>query len=179
MSSPKPKKSKRPALFLAIGSALFLALGTAMWLFLPDAPDLPSTPQSGLTEVQVVLKGQPITVELAQTRTQWQQGLMNRSYLEPGHGMLFVGQKSKPMSFWMKNTLIPLDILFFDKDWRLVGLHQDVPPCTTPTCPSYSSPLPAQHVLELNAGHAAKLGVNLWDTLEKPEAKNSAITTNK
>ena len=65
----------------------------------------------------------------------------------------------------MKNTRIPLDIMYFDKDLRMVSISADTPPCRVSRCPSYPSVAPAMYVLELNAGAAAELGVGLGDVL--------------
>ncbi len=65
----------------------------------------------------------------------------------------------------MKNTRIPLDIMYFDKDLKLVSISADTPPCRVSRCPSYPSKAPAKYVLELNAGTAAKLGVRVGDRL--------------
>jgi hypothetical protein len=65
------------------------------------------------------------------------------------------------LAYWMKNTKIPLDILYFDSNRRLVSQRRDVPPCSLGNgCPPYPSSAPARYVLELNAGQAAKLGLN-------------------
>ena len=72
--------------------------------------------------------------------------------------MIFVHDREEPQSYWMKNTKIPLDILYFDDARKLVAQHRDVPPCSAgDACPSYPSHAPARYVLELNAGEAAKL----------------------
>jgi uncharacterized membrane protein (UPF0127 family) len=65
----------------------------------------------------------------------------------------------------MKNTRIPLDILYFNDDLEVVSMSENTPPCRVRRCPSYPSALPARFVLELNAGLAAKLGVEVGDRL--------------
>jgi uncharacterized membrane protein (UPF0127 family) len=75
------------------------------------------------------------------------------------HGMLFIYPDAQPRYFWMKNTLIPLDILFFDGEHRLINVSADTPPCKTAECPGYPSAAPAQYVLELNATVAHKLHI--------------------
>ena len=66
----------------------------------------------------------------------------------------------------MKNTKIPLDILYFDNELRLVGQQRNVPPCSAgDRCPPYPSHRPARYVLELNAGQAARLGLEAGATL--------------
>ncbi|MGH8281993.1 MAG: DUF192 domain-containing protein, partial [Gammaproteobacteria bacterium] len=72
---------------------------------------------------------------------------------------LFMFPDSGPRYFWMKNTLIPLDIIFFDAHKRLINVSADTPPCKADPCPTYASAAPAEYVLELNAGMAAKLGL--------------------
>ncbi|TAA37063.1 MULTISPECIES: DUF192 domain-containing protein [Pseudoxanthomonas] len=115
----------------------------------------------------VELAGQRYQVEIADQEGERQRGLMFRDELAADHGMLFIHEDEQPLSYWMKNTHIPLDILYFDHDLKLVGQQRDVPPCSAGNaCPSYPSKAPALYVLELNAGQAAKLGVKDGDTLK-------------
>ena len=114
----------------------------------------------------VVLRDTRFTVEIADDPGEQQLGLMFREAMPDGHGMLFIFQNEDPRSFWMKNTRITLDILYFDSAQVLVSMHQNVPPCRTPQCPGYPSNKPARYVLELNGGIASKLGVSLGDHLE-------------
>src|SRR3546814_15102210 len=80
---------------------------------------------------------------------------MFRDELPAGHGMLFIHDRLAPQAYWMKNTRIPLDILYFDDQRRLVSQQRDVPPCSAGNrCPPYPSSAPARYVLELNAGKA-------------------------
>ena len=89
---------------------------------------------------------------------------MFRPSLGDDHGMLFIFPSEARRSFWMKNTRIPLDIFYFDEDLKLVSVSENTPPCRTQRCPSYPSAAPAKYVLELNAGMAAKLGVQTGET---------------
>ena len=107
----------------------------------------------------VVLGGQGFSVEIASTETARARGLMFRTHMAAGHGMLFIYPDAQPRHFWMKNTLIPLDILFFDAQRRLINVSADTPPCKRDPCPIYTSTAPAQYVLELHAGMAEKLNV--------------------
>jgi len=116
-------------------------------------------------EPHVVLKGERFTVELAETREKQTLGLMFRDELPDDHGMLFLFPVEAMRSFWMKNTRIPLDILYFDDELRLINV-QTARPCRTPNCPVYPSTAPARYVLELNAGQAEALGVRPGDRLE-------------
>ncbi len=111
------------------------------------------------------LRGHRFSIEVAADDASREHGLMDRTSMPADHGMLFVFPDSEIRTFWMKNTLIPLDMLFFDSNRRLVTLLHDVPPCKADPCPIYPSTAPARYVLELNAGTAAKLGVRIGDVL--------------
>lgn len=113
----------------------------------------------------VQLHGQQFAIELATTDATRTQGLMNRTHLAADHGMLFVFAESAPQAFWMKNTLIPLDILYFDDARRLVSMQLDVPPCKADPCAIYPSDVPARYVLELAAGTARRVGIRNGDVL--------------
>ena len=109
----------------------------------------------------VELDGHRYTVEIADDDAERARGLMFRDQLAEGHGMLFIHDEEGPQSYWMKNTRIPLDILYFDNARKLVSQKRDVPPCTLgDACPPYPSDAPARYVLELNAGEAARIGLD-------------------
>ncbi len=118
------------------------------------------------TEPNVVLRSERFSVEIADTPDAQRLGLMFRESMPDDHGMLFIFDGEAQRGFWMKNTKISLDILYFDADRKLVYLHENVPPCTTPECPSYPSHHPSKYVLELNVGTAKHLGVERGDVLE-------------
>jgi len=113
---------------------------------------------------QVELGGERFQVELATEPGEQARGLMFRDELPEGHGMLFVYGREAWRSFWMKNMRIPLDILFFDGQRRLINWHT-ADPCTADPCPGYPSDAPARYVLELNAGRATELGLEPGDRL--------------
>ncbi|MFT4247213.1 MAG: DUF192 domain-containing protein [Pseudomonas sp.] len=108
----------------------------------------------------VELAGQRYRVELAQDDATRARGLMFRDAMAADHGMLFIHDYTEPQAYWMKNTRIALDILYFDEQRRLVAQQRDVPPCSAgDACQSYPSGKPARYVLELNAGQAERLGL--------------------
>jgi uncharacterized membrane protein (UPF0127 family) len=113
----------------------------------------------------VVLADTTFQVEVMDDDGERAMGLMFRDHLDDTHGMLFIFPGEEPQSFWMKNTRIPLDILYFDAELKLVSMQQDVQPCKVRQCPGYPSEGPAQYVLELNAGTAKRLGVAKGDLL--------------
>lgn len=113
----------------------------------------------------VELKGQRFTVEIADEPEKQALGLMFRRSLPDDHGMLFMFPREAPRSFWMKNTRIPLDIMYFGGDLRLVSVAANAQPCRVEQCPGYPSAGPARYVLELNAGKASELGLVPGDAM--------------
>lgn len=112
------------------------------------------------SDLWVEVGGARYAVEIADDNAERSRGLMFRDQMAAGHGMLFIHDREEPQAYWMKNTRIPLDILYFDEARVLVSQQRDVPPCSAGNaCPSYPSDEPARYVLELNAGEAEKLGL--------------------
>lgn len=106
----------------------------------------------------VELAGHRYNIEVADNDAERARGLMFRDSMAADHGMLFIHDRQEPQAYWMKNTHIPLDILYFDNAHKLVAQQRDVPPCSLgDACPPYPSNVPARYVLELNAGQADQL----------------------
>ena len=122
--------------------------------------------QSQLPLADVMINDQTIQVELATTPRTQAYGLMNRLILPENQGMLFVFPKTQPLSFWMKNTKIPLDILYFNAEGTLVDFAEAVP-CLADPCPSYPSKAPGKYVLEIGKGERKRLGIEIGDQLKK------------
>jgi uncharacterized membrane protein (UPF0127 family) len=116
-------------------------------------------------DTTVTLKGHRFHVEQADDPGSQQRGLMFRDSMPDDHGMLFNFPDEQVRSFWMKNCRMPLDILYFDANYKMVSMQQRVPACRSDPCPAYPSEGPARYVLELNAGTADKLGVKAGDAL--------------
>ncbi len=103
----------------------------------------------------VELSGHRYQVEVADDDDERARGLMFRDDMAADHGMLFIHEREEPQAYWMKNTHIPLDILYFDDERKLVAQRRNTPPCSAGNaCPSYPSDVPARYVRELNAGQA-------------------------
>lgn len=105
------------------------------------------------------------SVELAQTEAERARGLMQRASMPAGAGMLFVYPGPRTVQFWMHDTLIPLDMLFFDASGRLVSLHSDARPMDDTPIPSDG---PVRFVLEINANLAKRMGIGAGTVLSHP-----------
>ncbi|MBP7003482.1 MAG: DUF192 domain-containing protein [Amaricoccus sp.] len=104
-------------------------------------------------------------VEVADDDAERARGLMFRESLPRFGGMLFVYDTAQPVAFWMKNTLIPLDMLFFDASGRLVSVHENAVPGDLTAIPGHGD---VQFVLELNGGAAARLGIAAGAEMRHP-----------
>lgn len=112
---------------------------------------------------QVEVRGVRFAVDLAVTESEWQKGLMFRERLGKREGMLFVGKRLQPLSFWMKNTLVPLDIIFIGKDLKIITIHHKTTPLSEVPLPSAR---PALHVLEILGGEAKAAGLKEGDKVK-------------
>ena len=129
---------------------------------------LPACASDGLKKVR--LKGETFRVELAVDHGTRERGLMFRDSMPADQGMLFVFPSSARQAFWMKNTHIPLDILYFDSDRGFVSAAYRTPPCSGgDRCPNYPSEGSARYVLELNAGVGAALNLERGDRIDLPD----------
>ena len=110
-----------------------------------------------------------VAVVVAETADERKQGLMGRTSLGANEGMVFlwgdVADGPVTSEFWMKDTLIPLSIAFWDEHGRIVGT-QDMDPCTEDPCPTYGSPEPYVGALEVNGGFFTEHGVTTGDRIE-------------
>ena len=100
------------------------------------------------------------SVELAQTDEQRQTGLMGREYLDKDMGMLFIYEDEGVYPFWMKNTLIPLDMIWIDKNATVGRIIKNAEPCGKEYCPSINPNKKAKYVLEINGGEADRIGLS-------------------
>ncbi len=117
-------------------------------------------------ESQVCFNQHCFRVELAATPEERARGLMYRESLSQDRGMLFIFEHKTDISIWMRNTLIPLDIIWLDESLVVVDIKENVQPCTTPECPIFQPQQEAIYVLELNAGKAREVGLSIGDVAD-------------
>lgn len=117
------------------------------------------------TENKVCFNENCFNVELAKTKEETSKGLMNREFLDKDSGMLFIFPTESIHSFWMKNTLIPLDIIWISKDLEVLDIKENFQPCTKDSCETYSPNEKSLYVLELNAGTVNKTKLKKQDKL--------------
>lgn len=124
------------------------------------------------TDAQGVALSPKLEVELALTPAQQQMGLMYRQEMADERGMLFVFAHEEPRSFWMKNTYLKLDIVYLDKNFRVVSIVENATPHSTKPRPSG---LPTKYVVEVNGGLTSKWGVKKGAILNAPELPGSNL----
>jgi uncharacterized protein len=118
--------------------------------------------------IQTAAGPQKFSIELALTDAQMEQGLMFRRSMAPDAGMLFDFKQPTPVTMWMKNTIIPLDMLFLDTSGKVIDIHERAVPYSTDII---ASAMPSRYVIELNGGTVARLGIRLGDQVISPYFK--------
>jgi uncharacterized protein len=119
---------------------------------------------TALPTISTTVNGTTLTLEVADDDQERARGLMYRESMPPDHGMVFIWSSPQPRSFYMRDTLIPLDIVFLDPARRIVDIRQMKPLDQT----SIPSAAPAQYAIELNAGTARRLGLSVGDPFPLP-----------
>jgi len=135
--------------------ALFLFLAVLFFIFISK------TEENG--QPKVCFDKHCFNVEIADSQNERVEGLMNRETLSENSGMLFVFDRLDFHSFWMKNTLIPLDIIWIGKEGEVVFIKKDFKPCKTENCPIVTSDKKALYALEVNAGMVDKIDLKIGD----------------
>jgi uncharacterized membrane protein (UPF0127 family) len=143
---------------------LLLAVACAQPAAPPPPPPTTTTEAAGSPRV-ILPDGFAVAVEVVADDETRQMGLMFRDHLADDRGMIFFFAQSGHYPFWMKNTLIPLDMIWIDENRRIAHVTHDVPPCKADPCPSYPPNVQAKYVLELAAGVAAKHHLKDGDVL--------------
>ena len=157
-------------MLLRIFGLLGFVIAGALVPFTASADDLMATPgPQSLSGVVLVAPKANISAQVARTEAQREQGLMFYRSLPPHHGMIFVFAVSGPQTFWMKNTLIPLDMVFIAPDGKVnvVAAHVPATSATTPGERTTRAGAGA-FVLEINSGEAARDGITVGSYLKIP-----------
>ena len=118
------------------------------------------------TKNEVCIREQCFDVEVALTEDQMAKGLQFRETLPMDEGMIFVFQKDRRHSFWMKDTWISLDMIWINADEEIVHIESHVPPCEEWPCPNYKPKKPSRYVFEINAGLAEQYGFSIGDRVD-------------
>ncbi len=142
---------------------IFFIILSTMLLITSIKKTTQTQPLQTLT-IQTQTKTLLIDIEIANTPRKRAQGLMYRPSLEQNTGMLFVFPREQQQTFWMKNTLIPLDILFINTNLEIIEIIT-AQPCSHNPCFYYTSSLPARYVLELNAGFSQRNNLSQSDRI--------------
>ncbi len=111
---------------------------------------------------QVVINGQKINTVIADEPSEWQEGLQGVASMSADSGMLFIFPNPQEVKFWMKNTMIPLDMIFIDENKVIQFIRKSVQPCSSDPCQTYSHNN-IKYVLEVNGGYADKKGIKTGD----------------
>lgn len=108
-----------------------------------------------------------LNIEIADDNNERISGLMFRKKLDENSGMLFVFENEDYQTFWMKNTLIPLDMIFIDKNFKIINIEYAVP-CNQEQCALYKSAKPVKYVVEVNGNFTAKNEIKAGDRVIIP-----------
>lgn len=120
-------------------------------------------PPSELKTGRVCFNTNCFDVEIAKTVAQRREGLMYRESLEKNRGMLFIFDKEANYSFWMKDTLISLDIIWINQNNEVVFIQENAEPCREENCPNIDPKKEAKYVLEINGGLAKEINIKVGD----------------
>jgi uncharacterized protein len=172
-----PRRQVKPALLMWLLLPMSIALlGCTGVASKPAAtstattPPITTTPAPTVTDqaqtlpltLLATINQTKLKVAVAETPMQQQMGLMFRTSLADDEGMLFTFTPARPVAFWMKHTLIPLDMLYI-RSGIVREIQANVPPCQADPCPSYPSKTLIDQVIEIRGGQAEKLGIKVGD----------------
>jgi uncharacterized membrane protein (UPF0127 family) len=156
MTTTLPRSTRRSAVLAGVGLALVTASGA------------PTVAQYAgpVGRAEAVFPDQTVvSLEVARTEPERNRGLMHRPSMPERAGMIFVFDRPGVYPFWMKDTLIPLDMFWTDTSGKVVWIAESVPPCRADPCPHYPPKAVASYVIETNAGFAKRHGVKVGDVI--------------
>jgi uncharacterized protein len=147
---------------------LLVVLSTAMLAVLSACGQKTSTMEDFETRPIILPDGQVVRVEVMIRREDMLRGMMFRESLAPDRGMLFMHGSAGTFPYYMFQVRMPLDIIWMNKEWRVVEVALNIPPCPAAKakdCPTYGGHENAQFVLELRGGTAARHGVTVGSSI--------------
>jgi hypothetical protein len=154
---------------LACGVSVFLGLCASLVFLCASlaALAIDAPPQGNLERLEIVTASgtHEFSVEVMRSGAQHERGLMFRRFLPQERGMLFAFATERPVTMWMKNTFLPLDMIFIGRAGKVVGLAENTEPLSEKII---TSGAPAYGVLEVNAGTAARIGLRIGDSVRHP-----------
>ena len=151
---------------IAAAAAVAVACGAAPRSS-PSSRETPTPMAARISGPRVTMpSGAVYSLELALTPEDQAQGLMFRESLPERVGMLFLFSEAAPHHFWMKNTMIPLDMIWMDEAGTVLFVSANTPPCQADPCPNYGPDVPARSVLEIAGGKAQAEGVKVGSVLK-------------
>jgi uncharacterized membrane protein (UPF0127 family) len=145
------------ALAVATGVVVVLAPATTVRAEAPLA--------QGRLEIRTAKASHGFSIEIVDTEEKRAEGLMFRTEMAPDHGMLFDFRREQPVAFWMKNTYLPLDMIFVKADGRILSIAENTTPMSEALVPSSG---PVRFVFEVKAGTSKRLGIAPGDRLIHP-----------
>ncbi len=160
----RPRASLRPFWAWLLVLILWIAGPVAV---LAEAAGAEAEAPAKVEQLDIVTSSgaHPLFVEVMRTEAERERGLMFRRSLPQDHGMLFDFDAERPVQMWMKNTFIPLDMIFISRSGKVVGLAENTEPLSERII---SSGAPAAGVIEVNAGAAARIGLKIGDRIRHP-----------
>ena len=132
----------------------------------PAATKSSASPTAGFQKVNVTVNGDTLIADIADTQEKMYAGLSVRDSMNESEGMLFPFATEQPQGFWMKGMKFPIDIIWLDKDKKVVHIEPSLTPCTPFSCPTYTPSQPSLYVLETVSGFAAKHDVKEGTVLQ-------------
>jgi uncharacterized membrane protein (UPF0127 family) len=167
-------QSTQKKLIIFVCLLAFLGLTAGVTALTQNAPLESAADDSGFPKDKITIqtasgKTYDFDVELALTQEHQQQGMMWRKSLAEDAGMLFIFEGSGEKTFWMKNTLIPLDIIHIDEEGLIGHIHHNAKPHDLT---HLTAPVSTKAVLEINGGQSERLGIGLGDKILHPVFRN-------
>ncbi len=161
-TTPSPRSTRRRA----PGSGRGILAGVALTLTAVSTAPAATQHAGPAARAEAVFPDRTVvSLEVARTEPERSRGLMHRASLPERSGMIFLFDRPGIHPFWMKNTLIPLDIFWTDSAGTVVWIAESVPPCQADPCPEYPPKAVAQYVIETNAGFARRHAVKVGDVI--------------